>query len=89
LLDEDNYSSSRRIAESTHETLESFNVVYLIIKSDMSELIVGSLKEAATILGIRSDNLSKSLKSLPVNSNGVEVNNHLVRRVQVFCEREQ
>ncbi len=72
------------------ETLESFNVVYLIIKSDMSELIVGSLKEAATIVGIRSDNLSKSLKSLPVKSsatNGVEVNNYLVRRVQIFCEQ--
>jgi hypothetical protein len=55
----------------------------------MSELIVVSLKEAATIVDTRSDNLSKSLKSLPVNSNGVEVNNHLVRRVQVFCEREQ
>jgi hypothetical protein len=76
-------------SSSTHETLESFNVIYLIIKSDMSELIVGSLKEAATIVDTRSDNLSKSLKSLPVNSNGVEVNNHLVRRVQVFCEREQ
>ena len=37
LLDEDNYSSSHRLAESTHKILEreSFNVVYLIIKSDV------------------------------------------------------
>ena len=78
LLNEDNSSLALE---------ESFYVVYLIIKSDMSELIVASLKEAAIIVGIRSDNLSKSLKSLPVISNGVEVNNNLVRRVKVFCER--
>lgn len=55
------------------------NVVYLIIKPDMTELIVGSLKEAANIVGINSEALSKLLKSLPVNSNGVEVNKNLVR----------
>lgn len=63
------------------------NVVYMIIKPDMTELIVGSLKEAANIVGINSDALSKLLKSLPVNSNGVEVNKNLVRRVKVFCGR--
>lgn len=63
------------------------SVVYLIIKPDLRELIVGSLKEAANIVGIKSEALSKLLKSLPVNSNGVEVNKNLVRRVKVFCER--
>nr|YP_009262061.1 LAGLIDADG endonuclease [Chrysoporthe austroafricana]AMX22136.1 LAGLIDADG endonuclease [Chrysoporthe austroafricana] len=63
------------------------SVVYLIIKPNAKELVVGSLKETSDILGINSDVLSKLFKSLPANSNGVEINRYFVRRVKVFCER--
>lgn len=46
------------------------SVVYHIIKSNMKEHIVGSLKETSEILGINSDALSKLFKSVPANSNG-------------------
>lgn len=68
---------------------ENFNndVVYHIIRPDMKELIVGSLKETSDIIGIKTDALSKLFKSLSVNSNCVEVNQNYVKRVKVFCER--
>lgn len=63
------------------------SIVYHIIRPDMKELIVGSLKETSNIIGIKPDVLSKLFKSLSVNSNCVEVNQNYVKRVKVFCER--
>jgi len=80
LVDEDPFSST----ELGPEIRNINSVVYQILGSDQEELLVASLKEAAGIVGVHYDTLSKILASLPANSKGANIKNNLVRRVKVF-----
>lgn len=60
------------------------NVVYIIVKSNKEEIIISSLKEAADIVGVHYTTLSRLLKSQPINSNEVYVNNNLVKKIEVL-----
>lgn len=71
----------------------SSNVIYVIIKPNKEEILVASLIEVGNIVGVKSEILSKLLKSLPTVgeegniSNGIEINKYLVKRVKIFCGR--
>lgn len=60
------------------------SVVYQILGPDQEEQLAVSLKEAAGIVGVHYNTLSKILASLPASSLEANVNNKLVRRVEVF-----
>jgi len=82
--------SSDKVEEENSKDLSANlnnKVVYLIIMPDKKELIAASLKEASDIIGLHSSTLSRLLESSYVESEGVEVKNHLIRRIKIFNTR--
>jgi len=59
--------------------------VYEILKNDEEVLLAGSLTEAASIVGLYPETLSKYLDVELLNLDFIEIKNFKIRRVGVFC----
>jgi hypothetical protein len=59
--------------------------VYEILKNDEEVLLAGSLTEAASIVGLYPETLSKYLDVELLKLDFIEIKNFKIRRVGVFC----
>lgn len=74
-----------RVRDTTTGNIDHNNEssIYIIINPNNGELLVKSLKEASSIVGVHYDTLSKKLNALPSGSLA-EINHHHIRRIGVF-----